>query len=271
MGWYGRGIYFSRDPSYCMYYIKDNSQMLLSQVIAGKVYRCQKYHDSTIPLKRTMYGKPLVKGFDSHCDPSGKELVIFDSAQILPSYIVHFKKIAKLPKNVPKTAVKKKVSKDFDTKIASKTKPKMDSNDVVSVIPSIRMKITQAVTKCLSFISTPIAATTVTKIDNGWITINQGTSVCYYNTFTHKLQWNKPMSFDTKNETTAEGTPEATSEKKNLITLKKKVKLSKKAYQKQKAKKITKKISTPHHIAKSKNKIVKKSKRLKKPTQKLTF
>ncbi|XP_078382045.1 uncharacterized protein LOC144664717 [Oculina patagonica] len=79
-GFYGRGVYFSEYPSYSMTFIRGASRLLLCQVLPGKVYRC-------INL---IHGEPLEMGHDSHTSPDGKELVIFNSYHILPSYVVHY-------------------------------------------------------------------------------------------------------------------------------------------------------------------------------------
>ena len=52
-----------------------------NQVLPGKAYRCTKL----------IHGASLKAGYDSHTSPDDKELVIFNSAAILPAYIVYFK------------------------------------------------------------------------------------------------------------------------------------------------------------------------------------
>ncbi|XP_015780188.1 PREDICTED: uncharacterized protein LOC107358070 [Acropora digitifera] len=79
-GNYGRGVYFSEYPSYSMAFIRGASRLLLCQVLPGKVYRCSKL----------IHGEPLEIGHDCHTSPDGKELVIFNSHHILPSYVVHY-------------------------------------------------------------------------------------------------------------------------------------------------------------------------------------
>eukprot|EP00026_Physarum_polycephalum_P002052 Phypoly_transcript_02056.p1 GENE.Phypoly_transcript_02056~~Phypoly_transcript_02056.p1 ORF type:complete len:782 (-),score=205.77 Phypoly_transcript_02056:108-2453(-) len=79
-GWYGKGIYFSEYPDYSMGYIKDCTRLLLSKVLLGNPFQC----------KGLITGQPLMKGYDSHISPCGKELVIFSPDQILPIYIVHY-------------------------------------------------------------------------------------------------------------------------------------------------------------------------------------
>ena len=80
-GWYGKGVYFSEYPSYSMGYISGANQLLLCQVLPGKVFNCTKL----------IHGAALQKGYDSHTSPDKKELVVFNSHHILPSYIVHYK------------------------------------------------------------------------------------------------------------------------------------------------------------------------------------
>ncbi|XP_071112947.1 protein mono-ADP-ribosyltransferase PARP14-like isoform X2 [Haliotis cracherodii] len=79
-GYYGSGVYFSEYPEYSMGYIAGAQKILLSQVILGEVFHC----------KGLMNGAPLQSGYDCHTSPDGKELIIFDTACILPCYIVHY-------------------------------------------------------------------------------------------------------------------------------------------------------------------------------------
>ena len=53
--------------------------------IGISVYILQVYECKTL-----MHGASLTTGFDSHTSPCKKELVIFNSHHILPSYIVHY-------------------------------------------------------------------------------------------------------------------------------------------------------------------------------------
>lgn len=78
-GFYGAGIYFSEYTSTSLGYNRA-SRMLLSKVLIGKQFQCPGL----------MMGAPLKKGYDSHLSPCGTEVVIYDNAQILPCYIVHF-------------------------------------------------------------------------------------------------------------------------------------------------------------------------------------
>lgn len=79
-GYYGRGVYFSEYPKYSMSYIQGTQQLLMSQILPGKVYRCTG----------KIQGSALQTGYDSHLSPDGNEWVIFDNKQILPFYIVHY-------------------------------------------------------------------------------------------------------------------------------------------------------------------------------------
>lgn len=106
-GWYGNGFYFTQMPSYCEYYIEKlrqpgkTSQMILSWVILGKVFPVTDF---------SLVGKPCVTGYDSHYalvkqfsvvdaskSPNGDEIVVFDEAQILPRYVVHFSSTSREP------------------------------------------------------------------------------------------------------------------------------------------------------------------------------
>ncbi|KAK3108084.1 hypothetical protein FSP39_000847 [Pinctada imbricata] len=83
-GWYGKGVYFSEFPAYSMGYIQGAQKLLLCQVLPGKVFKCTKL----------IHGAALKGGYDSHTSPDGKELVIFNSHHIIPSYVVHYKQQA---------------------------------------------------------------------------------------------------------------------------------------------------------------------------------
>jgi len=80
--WYGAGIYFSQVPSAAMRQAHGAQTALLSKVLQGNVYRCTK----------RMFGAGLTDGFHSHRSPDGRDFIIFDVSQILPSYIVHYTK-----------------------------------------------------------------------------------------------------------------------------------------------------------------------------------
>lgn len=80
-GYYGCGLYFSEYTSTSLGYNKGGNRMLLSKVLLGTPYACPGRMD----------GAPIQPGFDSHLSPCGQEVVIYDNAQILPCYILHYK------------------------------------------------------------------------------------------------------------------------------------------------------------------------------------
>lgn len=84
-GYYGRGIYFIEYANVGQGYSGGNRSILLCLVITGKQYNW---------VGGAQTGCPKKKGYDSHivrCGGSyGSEIVIFDSAQILPCYIVGY-------------------------------------------------------------------------------------------------------------------------------------------------------------------------------------
>ncbi|KAH9515167.1 hypothetical protein Btru_019414 [Bulinus truncatus] len=79
-GWYGAGVYFSEFTKYSMNYISGCSQLMLCQILPGKVYECSGL----------IHGAKLQAGYDSHMSPCKKEVVIFDTTAILPCYIIYF-------------------------------------------------------------------------------------------------------------------------------------------------------------------------------------
>jgi len=84
-GWYGAGIYLSENATLGRSYAKDN-KLLLCEVILGRPYQM-----NLLPF---VVGCALQNGYDSHvvgtANKLGEELVIFNEAQILPRYIVHY-------------------------------------------------------------------------------------------------------------------------------------------------------------------------------------
>ena len=63
-----------------MPYVSGANKILLNEVLLGKVFKC----------RQMMNGSSKKEGYHSHMSPDGKEIVIFDSAQINPRYIVHY-------------------------------------------------------------------------------------------------------------------------------------------------------------------------------------
>ncbi|CAF1990936.1 unnamed protein product [Rotaria magnacalcarata] len=119
-GYYGRGTYFSEYPGYSMGYIKGSTKLLLCQVLQGKVYQCTQL----------ITGADLQHGYDSHCSPCKKELIIFRSDLILPQYIVHYKlnagEFKYTPNGITKEAIQKKLAKIgklYKKAVTTKDKP----------------------------------------------------------------------------------------------------------------------------------------------------
>jgi len=83
-GFFGKGIYFSFFSDYAMFYSeeRESDQVMLSQVAAGKTFKCSGRMD----------GMDCQKGYNSHYSPKGNEIVVFESEQILPRYIITFAK-----------------------------------------------------------------------------------------------------------------------------------------------------------------------------------
>jgi len=81
-GYFGRGIYFSLYSDYAMWYSEErgSDQVLLCSLLPGLTYQCQERMD----------GGDRQPGFDSHYSPKGHEIIVFESSQILPRYIITF-------------------------------------------------------------------------------------------------------------------------------------------------------------------------------------
>jgi hypothetical protein len=87
-GYFGRGIYHGFAADYAIHYAeyyKKSDQILLSMVLPGRSYTVKKGGEK--------YGKACEPGFDSHVSPESKEIVLFQSEQILPLFIIRFKRI----------------------------------------------------------------------------------------------------------------------------------------------------------------------------------
>jgi len=114
-GYFGKGIYFTQFPSYGIQYVKNLSApvLLLSWILMGKVYPViERPSNDPADKDKTLLGKPCKQGFDSHysitkkvtgmpCpmneEPDGDELVVFSKDQILPRYLIFFRKTSPNP------------------------------------------------------------------------------------------------------------------------------------------------------------------------------
>ena len=76
------GIYFTRYADYALWYSdeRESDQVLLCKVITGKMFHC----------KGRMDGQGCQPGHDSHLSPKENEIIIFQTRQILPLYVVTF-------------------------------------------------------------------------------------------------------------------------------------------------------------------------------------
>ena len=88
-GVFGAGAYLSEMTAMSLAYAASCGKMLMCRVLLGKPYLVD------ISRMADLMGKPCVRGHDSHVkDLNFSEVVIFDSAQILPCYILHLQKPA---------------------------------------------------------------------------------------------------------------------------------------------------------------------------------
>ena len=86
-GKFGPGVYFSEYPSYTFGY-GGMSHLIVAQVLPGKTF--------AMPAPRN---QPLEPGYDSHGgvargDGTFAEIVIFNTDQILPCYVIHIEETA---------------------------------------------------------------------------------------------------------------------------------------------------------------------------------
>jgi hypothetical protein len=86
-GYYGAGIYFSELAATSLAYAKCK-KLLLCKVLPGLSLK--------LTAAQLMNGAPCKAGYDSHgvdacaCCESFAELVIFDEAAMLPTYVIHY-------------------------------------------------------------------------------------------------------------------------------------------------------------------------------------
>jgi len=103
-GWYGRGVYFTKDVDYAKYYSKKSSKegmcLILALVVCGNIYPVTERKGS----QHSLEGKPVIStGYQSHyaivhsgsghiCatdDPKAvDELVVFQDGQAFPIFII---------------------------------------------------------------------------------------------------------------------------------------------------------------------------------------
>ena len=95
-GFYGAGIYFSERADVSQGYAGGVQKLLLCKLLPGREFKIGGANPSPgAPAAGGgggggMLGAPLQAGYDSHVVNDGEEVVIYDSAQVLPCYVVHW-------------------------------------------------------------------------------------------------------------------------------------------------------------------------------------
>eukprot|EP00029_Vermamoeba_vermiformis_P002703 TRINITY_DN13076_c0_g1_i1.p1 TRINITY_DN13076_c0_g1~~TRINITY_DN13076_c0_g1_i1.p1 ORF type:complete len:476 (+),score=168.73 TRINITY_DN13076_c0_g1_i1:69-1496(+) len=81
-GYFGKGIYFALYSDYAMWYSEErnSTQLIMAKILTGKSFKCTGRMD----------GQDHVPGYDSHYSPKGNEVIVFESGQCLPRYVVTF-------------------------------------------------------------------------------------------------------------------------------------------------------------------------------------
>lgn len=84
---YGRGIYVTPNPGLSSLYASDN-YLFICVVLPGKSYKVSCMEDDEFKL----WGSKLKKGYDSHISVDRSQLVLFHEGQVLPCFILHYRK-----------------------------------------------------------------------------------------------------------------------------------------------------------------------------------
>lgn len=75
------------------------NKVLLCKLLPGREYKiggtsptpgAPAGNTGAPPSRQPMLGAPLKDGYDSHVVNDGEEVVIYQSAQILPAYVIHW-------------------------------------------------------------------------------------------------------------------------------------------------------------------------------------
>jgi hypothetical protein len=86
-GFYGAGAYLSEMTDMSLGYAGRAGKLLLCRVLLGRPFLVAGAHPGQ---RARLHGRPCTPGYDSHVlDMAFSEVVIFNSAQILPCYILH--------------------------------------------------------------------------------------------------------------------------------------------------------------------------------------
>ena len=85
-GKFGAGVYFSEQPAYTFGY-GGQQHLIMAQILPGKTLECQftRMHSGGCTARYDSHG-----GF-KQADGHFQEVVIFDTDQILPYYVIYFK------------------------------------------------------------------------------------------------------------------------------------------------------------------------------------
>ena len=84
---YGRGIYVTPNPKLSSCYSSDN-YLFVCVVLPGKSYKVSCMEDD----ESKFWGSNLQRGHDSHISDDGSQIVLFHEGQVLPCYILHYRK-----------------------------------------------------------------------------------------------------------------------------------------------------------------------------------
>eukprot|EP00667_Euglena_gracilis_P008480 EG_transcript_8582 len=79
---YGQGIYLSPSADFSIHYCRGGCKLLVCAVLLGKQWTC-KGGESGMAF--------CTRGYDSHVSPCGTELVLFNEAQVLPCFVIHYR------------------------------------------------------------------------------------------------------------------------------------------------------------------------------------
>lgn len=89
-GWFGRGLYFSRWPDYCMMYGTTGAMRPVQTGDEGRLIRFSILPGRVHHLQSMSMGKARMPLCDSVLSPNKFETILFDTNHCLPTYVIHF-------------------------------------------------------------------------------------------------------------------------------------------------------------------------------------